>query len=72
MNFSKYVALVSDGVLGFKLPLVSVNVKFDTIQCYFSCVTENKYSSGKSPKFLLENGVSNIIPEAHVLVGHDY
>jgi len=47
MNFTKYVALVSDVVLGFKLPFVSVNVKFDRIQCYFSCVTENMYSSGK-------------------------
>jgi hypothetical protein len=41
MNFTKYVALVSDVALGFKLPLVSMNVKFDTIQWYFSCVTEN-------------------------------
>jgi hypothetical protein len=40
MNFTKYIALVSDVALGFKLPLVSVNVQFDTIQCYFSCVTE--------------------------------
>jgi len=44
VNFTKYVALVSDVALGFKLPLVSVNVKFDTIQCYFSHVTENMLS----------------------------
>jgi len=52
MNFTKYAALVSDGALGFKLPLVSVNVKFDTIQCYFSCVTENMLS------IILENGLN--------------
>jgi hypothetical protein len=44
MNLTKCVALVSDVDLGFKLTFVSVNVKFDTIQCYFSCVTENMLS----------------------------
>lgn len=34
--------------------------------CYRKYV---KYNSGKRPKFLLENGVSNIIPETHVQVG---
>jgi hypothetical protein len=41
-------------------------LKYDTIQCSFSCVTEKevKYVSGKRHKFLLENGVTDIIPEA--------
>jgi len=52
MNFTKYIALVSDVALGFKPPLVSLNVKFDTVQCYFSCVTENMLS------IVLEKGLN--------------
>lgn len=72
INFTKYVALVNDRALGFKLPLVSVNVlavwykPVLFLMCYKKM---GKYSSEKGPKFLLENGVSNIIPEAHVPVG---